>query len=394
MLTLADQNKIALVAAKADEWANKLIDLGPRNTLLHFKNTKIGSLDLSAAEPTALHGLLGGVPTRLGVLVPDPTVHKDACVRARNLRQRILTFEEEQGVEVGRIAMGLVEVPPPTTVGTGPVRALRAPLLLRPVSIVPRTVAETDFVLQPGEDFEVNQVLLYALDRQYGFDIDVAAVAAKVDAVLARTTDADERLASAFAVLEGIAGRQRRALDLERSTVIGLFNYEKLPMVLDLRNATELLAGHDLVAACGASRGGSAPTRCRPNCCPPAAWFADRHGETDRIVKAWEAAMRTADSGVRTVVAVRPVLRPPVRPTVDRGPRPPVVPGLKSHEYTDDELIRLCRWLMTDRLQRDRTERIEEAMRELGFQRKGSRITERLGRAVEIAQAQADRMER
>jgi hypothetical protein len=49
---------------------------------------------------------------------------------------------------------------------------------------------------------------------------------------------------------------------------------------------------------------------------------------------------------------------------------------------------------MTDRLQRDRTERIEEAMRELGFQRKGSRITERLGRAVEIAQAQADRMER
>jgi very-short-patch-repair endonuclease len=254
MRTLADQNRIALVAAKADEWANKLIDLGPRNTLLHFKNTKLSCLDLTSADPTALHALLAGTPMRLGVLITDPTAHKDACVRARNLRQRIITFQEEQGVEVGRIAEGMIVVPQPTTVGTSPVRSLRAPLLLRSVKIAPRTTAENDFVLQSGDDVEINQVLLYALDRQYGFDIDVARVAADVDAVLQRTTDPGERLTAAFGVLADLAARQGRQIDMERSTVIGLFNYEKLPMVMDLRTATELLAGHGLVAAMAGDR--------------------------------------------------------------------------------------------------------------------------------------------
>lgn len=248
MPMLADQDRVALVAAKAEEWANKLIDLGPRNTLLHFRNTKLSCLDLTAADPDELRRMLSGSAVRLDRMVTDPTAYKDACLRARNLRKRIGVFEEEQGVDVGRVAQGLVVVAAPPG-GNNPIRSLRAPLLLRPVKIVPRTVGENDFTLQPGDEVEINQVLLYALDRQYGLDVDLNRVVGEVENVLQRTTDPTEQLDAAYAVLATLATRQGRTIELERSVVVGLFNYEKLPMVIDLRTATQLLAGHNLVAA-------------------------------------------------------------------------------------------------------------------------------------------------
>ncbi|HKN99372.1 MAG TPA: AAA domain-containing protein, partial [Pseudonocardiaceae bacterium] len=244
-----DRNRMALVAAKAEEWASQLIDLGPRNTLLYFKNTKQGSLDLTAADPVALAELLIGKPTRISDLIADPAARRDACARARSLRRKILTFEEEQGVDIGRIAHGMVLVPHQAEPGGTPLPPLRAPLLLRTVRITSRTAADNDFVLDAGEDVEVNQVLLYALDRRYGVDVDMSAVAAEVDAAMAAATDPDQRLAAAYDVIARLAATRRRPVELERSVVVGLFNYEKLPMVLDLRTATDLLAGHDLVAA-------------------------------------------------------------------------------------------------------------------------------------------------
>ncbi|HEX5120595.1 MAG TPA: AAA domain-containing protein [Pseudonocardiaceae bacterium] len=249
MRTLVDQNRMTLVAAKAEEWASQLIDLGPRNTLLHFKNTKQGSLDLTAAEPDALAALIAGKPTRISDLIADASARRDACGRARSLRRKILTFEEEQGVDIGRIAHGMLLVPQQADQGGTPVPALRAPLLLRTVRITSRTAADNDFVLDAGEDVEINQVLLYALDRQYGIDLDVSAVAGEIDAAVQGTTDPDERLTAAYQVVARLAATRRRPVELERSVVVGLFNYEKLPMVMDLRTATDLLAGHDLVAA-------------------------------------------------------------------------------------------------------------------------------------------------
>src|SRR5690242_12880002 len=111
------------------------------------------------------------------------------------------------------------------------------------------------------------------------------------------------------------------------------------------------------------------------------AWFADRAGETDRIVSAWEKAMIDAEREPGPAeVAKGP--QPSQARTVQRGPRPAIPAGLRSHEYTDAQLIDLCQWLMADRLPLDRTERIDQALRELGFKRRGSRIVERLARAA------------
>lgn len=245
----SERERLELIRHKADEWAKKLIDLGARNTLLHFKNTKTASLDLTAADPEALARLLGGAATKLGDLFGDPAAHKDAVVRARSLRRRIVAFEEEQGVDVGKLAYGLALTQRPAIKGISPVHPLRAPLLLRSVRIDSRTIAESDFVLEIADDVEINPVLLHALDRKYGMDLDIDALIAQVDGMLAETAQPGEQLDRVHQLLAGLTGEQGLAIELERATVIGLFNYEKLPMVEDLGQATDLLAQHDLIAA-------------------------------------------------------------------------------------------------------------------------------------------------
>jgi very-short-patch-repair endonuclease len=249
MVPEGDDQRLLLVQQKAEEWARKLIDLSPRNTLLHFKNTKTATLDLTQTEPEALRGLLDGRPTRLEALFKETAAHKEACLRARNLRRRIAAFDEEQGIDVGKLAFGLVLTAPPKVKGTASVPALRAPLLLRSVSIEPRTIAQNDFVLQLGDDTEVNPVLLHGLDQKYGLDLDIDTFSAMAETALADAATPDEQVKRVFGELVDIAARQEMSMSLEDTATIGLFSYEKLPMVNDLRAATELLAGHDLIAS-------------------------------------------------------------------------------------------------------------------------------------------------
>jgi hypothetical protein len=122
------------------------------------------------------------------------------------------------------------------------------------------------------------------------------------------------------------------------------------------------------------------------------AWFADRAGETDRIASVWEKAMIDVDREAEPEIEPEVVAALEATHTcgVQRGPRPDVPPGLKSDEYTDAQLVALCRWLLADELQLDRVERVDEALHELDFKRRGRRIVPRLQRAIEIAQQQVD----
>ncbi|WP_156993969.1 AAA domain-containing protein [Pseudonocardia acaciae] len=63
-----------------------------------------------------------------------------------------------------------------------------------------------------------------------------------------------------FEVLAEPARRQGLDLRLEHAVVIGLFNYQKMPMVQDLESATSLLAEHDLVAALADVQRSEVPT--------------------------------------------------------------------------------------------------------------------------------------
>ncbi|MFH9350846.1 AAA domain-containing protein [Kitasatospora sp. NPDC017646] len=237
------------VASQAQRWADELIDFGPRNTLLHFKDTKTGSLDLTTVSIEAQHALLTGRKVRLASLVSDPSDHKAACLRARYLRRRIMELDEEQGIEAGRLACGLLNVDPPRTRGTTTVLPLRAPLVLLPLTIQPRTATENDFVLQVDGEPEINPVLFYALSRQYGLDADLDQLADQASAVLEDQSDPGARVRAVYDLLAKALHRSGLSASFEERLVVGAFSFDRLPMVNDLKNSTSLLTEHAVIAA-------------------------------------------------------------------------------------------------------------------------------------------------
>ncbi|MFJ6540342.1 AAA domain-containing protein [Streptomyces sp. NPDC091385] len=233
----------------AQQWSDALIDFGPYNTLLHFKDTKRATLDVTDAAPQALTALLNGRATRLAGLFPSAEDHKAAWARARGLRRKMVELAEEQGIDAGRLALGLVRVEPPTTRGSRPLAALRAPLLLQPLTIEPRTVTENDFVLEGVGEAEINPVLLYALSRQYGLDGDLEELTDKITNAVDECADLDDRMRCAYEVLQTACTRSNLTVELEERVVAGVFSFDRLPMVNDLAQSVDLLASHPVVAA-------------------------------------------------------------------------------------------------------------------------------------------------
>lgn len=131
------------------------------------------------------------------------------------------------------------------------------------------------------------------------------------------------------------------------------------------------------------------------------AWFADPEMETQKIITAWRTAVadcdaeqdRSAPTGIPSAALRILETLAAARSAIHRGPSHHVPPGLTIDDYTDRQLIAVCRWLISDGLAVDREDRIRQAMHELGFKRKGRKIVERVTRAVLIAQDQADRTE-
>ncbi|MFI9387744.1 AAA domain-containing protein [Kutzneria sp. NPDC052558] len=248
-MTANGASRLDVVRGKAEQWADELIDLGPQNTLLHYRDTKTTTLDLTEANAEALGQLLGGRKTRLSALLPTQEEHASACVKARNLRRKMLQLEEEQGVEVGRVARGLLRLTPPATRGTTPVQPLRAPLLLQAISIEARTAAETDYTIDLVGDAEVNPVMLYALNRQFGVDLDLDRTQEQLNSLLDETEAPNDQVKRLHEAIVELLARQNLTADLEERVLAGLFSFENLPMVKDLKSAGELLAGHDVIAA-------------------------------------------------------------------------------------------------------------------------------------------------
>ena len=240
-------NRTHTVAAAAQDWANYLVDLGHRNSLLHFKDPKTATLDLTAADAVVLNQLFAGRKVRLASLMVDREEQVKANTRARALSKNLVMLDEEQGLDAGRLAIGLIRVPAVTKHGAVPMPPLRAPLLLRRIALTARTAAESDFTLELEEDADPNPVLLYALAQQYGLepnDLDERLRSAAYDAANPRD-QAKQLFESLTVLLEPFV----TGLEFEERLIVGAFSFEKMPMVEDLRSSTDLLASHDVIAA-------------------------------------------------------------------------------------------------------------------------------------------------
>jgi very-short-patch-repair endonuclease len=114
-------------------------------------------------------------------------------------------------------------------------------------------------------------------------------------------------------------------------------------------------------------------------------WFSDPHAQIARIVQRWREA------------SAEPLAQPPPRPApttapdipgIDarRGPRPPAPRRGTIDEYGFEEIVSICRWLLQDGLLLNRDTRIDQAIEQLGFQRRGSKIVQRIDAALDRAE--------
>ncbi|MEV0611087.1 AAA domain-containing protein [Polymorphospora rubra] len=248
-MLLAQPGVLNLVQQAAGRWADQLIDFGPRNTLLYSKERQATTLDLAGAAADGKAELLRGQKVRLRTLFPDPERHNTACNTARGLRRKLVELEEEQGIQAGWVARGLICMVGPYTRGSTQMQPLRAPLILHQMALDSRTATENDFTLELPESPEINPVLLYALERQYGVEADITALSDRLAAMLTETPDPDVQLTEAYELIAKAVAPSGLSLRLEPALVAGVFSFDKLPMVEDLRNSTELLASHPVIGA-------------------------------------------------------------------------------------------------------------------------------------------------
>jgi very-short-patch-repair endonuclease len=222
-------------------WSGQLVDLGGRNTLLYYKDLKVGTLDLgpqSAAEQVALQQLLASHAMALDTLFPG-AAGAEAAKRARTIRAKAAENFEERGIRTLYLAWGMA------TWATGRSAATpAAPVLLRQAALTPRGRAEESFELSLPDEWEVNPTLLYALRTDFEVDLQADDLLSLLDEGGTGAPDPSalyERLSKAASSVPGFAITPR--------VVLGNFSYAKWEMVKDLESGTDALVASDLLCA-------------------------------------------------------------------------------------------------------------------------------------------------
>ena len=123
-------------------------------------------------------------------------------------------------------------------------------------------------------------------------------------------------------------------------------------------------------------------------------WFRHRDAEIQRAIAAYRAAVALADAAppaTASVEGTEPEIEPPAPVGTARNGRMPVPGGLVSIDaYSHQGLVALIRWIESDTLLRTQDQLLAEAIKLLGFKRRGSKIVD----AIEWAIADARKPQR
>jgi hypothetical protein len=132
------------------------------------------------------------------------------------------------------------------------------------------------------------------------------------------------------------------------------------------------------------------------------AFYRDPEGETARVAAIWKEAAAGDDPAPRPAPAPAAGEPAPVdtgaeadgddnalvgEPAGGRGPRPVAGDGRPITAYRDVDLAALIQWIEADTRLRTDDELLDDAVRELGYSRQGTRITQRLRQAIEAVRA-------
>ena len=233
---LGEPDRAERVAEAASVWTDELLALGGRDPLLHFRDLKIGTLDLAAAEPEARKRLLDGEPVTVTRMFPHEPLRSSALRSVRAIRDKARELQEERGIATCFVAVGIATWADPFSA-----HRPTAPLLLRPATVTARDPAETDFVIEMAGEAEVNPVLLHALDSQLGLRFEPDDL--RDPAGMLRYPYLVERMRE-FAPAHVVDG-----FSIAHRAVLGTFTKEPLALAVDVAALGPELERHEVIAA-------------------------------------------------------------------------------------------------------------------------------------------------
>ena len=91
-------------------WKARAAKIGGRDTMLQYRDSRDGSIELTGAHPSGLAQLLAGRPTRLSSLIRDHDQLSDARRRARSIRQKADQLASERGINTAHLALSLIHI--------------------------------------------------------------------------------------------------------------------------------------------------------------------------------------------------------------------------------------------------------------------------------------------
>lgn len=246
-----------IVDAARGVWTRRLIDHSRANSLLFYRDLKVGTLDLTSETEAVGRLLAGDKPTVESLVsadryaeIPDPVVRTRAEAEARQkvrsalvaLQRKALSNLEEKGIDTLQLAMGMATWP-----ASDGGRPYDAPVLLLPARIEARGRAGDDLRLAVAGEPQVNPVLLYVLEENYGIRISTSAV-------LSECGGEDESGQWRIAP-EGVFARVESAattipgFKVTRRVILANFQFAKMAMVEDLKRNGDIIASSAIVAA-------------------------------------------------------------------------------------------------------------------------------------------------
>lgn len=255
--------RLTLLTSAVDQWSSDLIETTKRNPLLYYRDLKAGTLSIAeGAAPEALAKLLSGGRVGVSQLFPSLGDRDAAVARVKSIRKRAQELFEERGVHSGYLVQGLATWWEPDAIDGS--RPPAAPVILREISILPKSAAQQDFELQISEP-QLNPVLAHHLAETQGVTLDELEVVGEFEGA------EDFNLSRIYTRLRNKCS-EVRGFDVEDRIVVGNFTYQKLPMVQDLKTGAEVLLDSDVVMALAGDpvaqeklRTGSATTSLEPS---------------------------------------------------------------------------------------------------------------------------------
>ena len=176
-------------------WADQLLDIGKRNNLINFKNTKRSSVEVLLPGFEEIYDKLtkdisfslflpkyqlenGEIETKVEFLDKnqkelqkrDILVYSDRGdfrIAVKNIAKKARSFIEETGVNVAYMAFGFIH----WTESSNSNYEYRTPLILVPIQLIQNSSIDPYKVRYTGDDVIINPTFSYKLVNEFGIEL-------------------------------------------------------------------------------------------------------------------------------------------------------------------------------------------------------------------------------